>query len=147
MWTSVTSPMRENASRTVSPVDENDKLPTYRRVPMSLSLLSLTASKCAPAALSNSSWLQPTVRIKPRPRWRNPPRQHVALPSIKIRGPDFERAVVAGETSVSTSKHNGPNCPRKLFAYTLRVAASDVARCRSALLTFQSVLSLEGSST
>src|SRR5579859_1029121 len=40
MWTSVTSPMRENASRTVSPVDENDKLPTYRRVPMSLSPLA-----------------------------------------------------------------------------------------------------------
>src|SRR5580704_14362264 len=32
------------------------------------------------------------------------------------RGPEVERAVVAGETSVSKSKHNGPNCPRKLFA-------------------------------
>ena len=51
-----------------------------------------------------------------RPRWRNPPRRHVALPSIASRGPEVERAVVAGETSVSKSKHNGPNCPRKLFA-------------------------------
>jgi len=28
MWTSVTSPMRAKASRTVSIVDENDRLPT-----------------------------------------------------------------------------------------------------------------------
>jgi hypothetical protein len=33
-----------------------------------------------------------------------------------IRGPEVERAVVAGETSVSKSKDNGRNCPRKLFA-------------------------------
>src|SRR5580704_14811124 len=40
MCTSVTSPIRANASRTVSLVDENDRLPTYRRVPMCLSSLT-----------------------------------------------------------------------------------------------------------
>jgi hypothetical protein len=39
MCTSVTSPMRAKASRTVSLVDENERLPTYRRVPMCLSLV------------------------------------------------------------------------------------------------------------
>src|ERR1700722_4193207 len=60
MCTSVTSPMRAKASRTVSPVDENDKLPTYRRVPMSLSSLAY-GLECASEALDQVPGIQSTV--------------------------------------------------------------------------------------
>ncbi len=132
MWTSVTSPMRAKASRTVSPVDENDRLPTYRRVPMSHSSLAYGLSAPQKRSTRYLASNRPQ-KISTRPRWRNPPRRHVALPSIAEPRSRFERAAIAGETSVSKSKHNGPNCARKLLAHASAASRSASSRGRAGL--------------
>jgi hypothetical protein len=112
--TSVTSPMRANASRTVSLVDENDRLPTYRRVPMSLS--SSVAAFVTARRTQGGTGRGPGAC---RPINRGIGRQAAAAESVAStrcvaverdpRSHGSRESVLAGETSVSHTKITEPS--------------------------------------